>query len=118
MSKNEGHSSYLAWLVFEFRAIARILPNLKQKPKHAWLAPFAIALLVLLAVIGAGIYIDGYVIHPPAQYTGLCPPPAQIKANGCFTIQIETVTISGTATITTVQVPSGQILVNGTVPHH
>jgi hypothetical protein len=110
-----GHSSYLTYLIYEFRAIARILPNLKQKPKHAWLAPFALCLLVLLAAIGTGIYLDGYAIHPPAQYTGVCPPPAQIKASGCFITQTIQVTVSGTVTQTTAQIPAGTILTNGTL---
>ena len=107
---SEGHSSYLTWLIFEFRAIARILPNLKQKPKHAWLAPFALALLVLLAALGMGIYLDGYVIHPPAQYTGICSPPAQITRGGCYVAEVVTITRSGTESVTTQYIPSGTIV--------
>lgn len=110
MSQSSGHSSYLAFLIYEFRAIARILPNLKQKPKHAWVAPFALCLLVLLASVGTGIYIDGYVIHPPAHYTGLCPPPAQIKGGNCIQIIITQVTVSGTVTRQTQTVQAGQII--------
>lgn len=115
MSQSQGHSSYLTWLVFEFRAIARILPNLKQKPKHAWVAPFLLCLLVLLASVGIGIYLDGNVIHPPAQYTGVCPPPAQITKGSCYITQVEVVTVSGTASQTTVLIPSGHIVNSTTV---
>jgi hypothetical protein len=97
-------------LIFEFRAIARILPNLKQRPKHAWIAPFALCFLVLLASVGIGVYIDGYGIHPPAQYTGVCPPPAQITGGGCFITQIEQITVNGQVTQTTVKIPAGQII--------
>ena len=114
MSQSSGHSSYLAWLIYEFRAIARILPNLKQKPKHAWIAPFALCLLVLLASLGIGIYIDGYAIHPPAQYTGLCPRPATIRSGNCVQIIISQITVSGTVTQSTQTIQAGQVLINGT----
>jgi hypothetical protein len=110
VSEGSGHSSYLAWLTYEFRAIARILPNLKTRPKHAWLAPFALCLLVLLATLGIGVYVDGYVIHPPAQYTGICPTPAVVRGGNCVQIIITQVTVSGTLTYQTQTIPAGHII--------
>ena len=74
-------------------------------------------ILSIVATIGMGIYLDGYVIHPPAHYTGICPPPAHISNNGqnCTIPQVSEVT-SGTVTKeTTIQVPAGTVIVpNGT----
>jgi hypothetical protein len=108
--RTEAHSSYLAYIMFEFRAIARILPNLKQKQKHAWLAPLALCLLVLLAAIGAGIYTDGYGIHPPEYLHGICPPPASIKNGGCYQSVAVTITTNGQISTTTSQVSTGTII--------
>ena len=61
MSSDErGHSSYTSWLVYKFRAIERILPNLKTGPKHAWVVPFLLCFLLLAVMVGMGVYVDGY----------------------------------------------------------
>ena len=99
----------MAWLVYQFRAIERILPNLKQRPKHAWVAPVLLCFILLLAMLGFGVYIDGYAIHPPAQFTGICPPPAHIARGGCWDILVQEVTIGTTTTVTTISVPAGTI---------
>lgn len=111
---NKAHSAYGTWLAYKFRAIERILPGLRAKQKHAWVAPAALVLLVLVASIGVGIYADGYIIHPPKQYTGICPPPAQIRGGNCVVITVEVVT-QGTSTVTrTITSPAGTVLTNST----
>lgn len=107
---SQGHSSYLVWLIYEFRAISRILPNLKGKPKHAWAAPFALCVLVLIVTVGMGIYIDGYGVHPPAQYTGVCPPPAFVRGDSCLTAVVVTVVVSGTTTTKVIDQPAGHVI--------
>lgn len=98
------------WLIYSFRAIEKILPALKGKQKWGWVAPFALCFVILLAALGFGIYVDGYVIHPPAQYTGLCGPPAQITKGNCIEITTEVVTVAGTVTTVTRSVQGGTIL--------
>lgn len=69
----------------------------------------------MIGMIGMGIYVDGYVIHPPAKFTGICPPPAHISNNGqnCTIPEVSEVT-SGTVTKeTTIQVPAGTVIVPG-----
>lgn len=110
----QGHSSYLVWLIYAFRGIERILPNLKQKPKHGWVAPFFLSLLVLLAALGMGIYIDGYGIHPPAHFEGICPAPAQIRGGGCIIISVQVETVSGTTTVITQTQQAGYVLTTTT----
>jgi hypothetical protein len=78
-----------------------------------------VIILAVLATIGTGIYIDGYVIHPPAQYTGVCAPPAQISGKGCYITEIQQIEVSGTATVTTISISTGYIVLpgNGTAKH-
>lgn len=112
---SEGHSSYQTYLIYHFRAIERILPNLKQKPKHAWVVPFLLCLLVMLTAFGIGVYIDGYGIHPPQYETITCPAPAHITSKGCYISEVLAVTKSGTVTYTTEQVATqGQLIVTQT----
>lgn len=108
--KNEGHSSYSVWLVYSFRAIEKIVPALKGRQKWGWVAPFALCFVVLLGLIGFGIYFDGYVLHPPRQYTGICTPPAEIKGPNCVLVQTQAVTVSGSVTIVTHTAQAGTIL--------
>jgi hypothetical protein len=75
-------------------------------------------LLAIFGTVGFGIYLDGYVIHPPAQYTGICAPPAAITRGGCYITQVEVVTVSGTATQTTIQIPAGTILTTTHTGNH
>ena len=111
----EGHSSYQTYIVYHFRAIERILPNLKQRPAHAWVVPFFLCLLVLITAFGTGVYIDGYGIHPPAYETITCPAPAHITSKGCYIAQVVAVTKSGTVTYTTEEVQTqGQVIVTKT----
>ncbi len=105
-----AHSSYLVWLVVKFRAIEKILPALKVQKKWGWVPAFFLVLITLLAAVGIGIYIDGYAIHPPAQYTGVCPPPAQIKSGGCILVTYQVATVSGTVTTYTVTQQAGYII--------
>jgi hypothetical protein len=105
-----GHSAYQTWLIYSFRAIEKVLPNLKGKPKHAWVAPAFLALLVLLSALGVGIYVDGDIIHPPVQYTGLCSPPGVIRGGNCIIITVEVVTTAGTVTTVTQTQQAGTIL--------
>jgi hypothetical protein len=109
---NKGHSPFGAWLTYKFRAVERILPGLRGKPKHAWVAPFFICLLLLITAISMGIYIDGYGIHPPKQYTGICPAPAQIRGANCDLITIETVTQGTSTVVKTITQSAGQVLTN------
>ncbi len=111
-----GHSSYAVWLIYTFRAIEKILPALKGKEKWSWVAPFFLCLLLLLAFVGFGIYVDGYVIHPPAQYTGVCSPPAQILKGNCVRLIITTAVVSGTTTQIVQTIQAGVIL-NSTAAH-
>ncbi len=105
-----AHSSYLVWLVVKFRAIEKILPALKVQKKWGWVPAFLLVLVTLVAAVGIGIYIDGYAIHPPAQYTGVCPPPAQITKGSCFLITTSVQTVSGTVTTVTYTQPAGYIV--------
>ena len=112
-----GHSSYTTWLIYANRAIERILPALKHKGKYGWAAPALLCLLVLVTAVSVGIYIDGYGVHPPTQYTGICAPPAQITHGGCYIKTVQIVTQSGTVTTVTVTQPAGQIVTNSTAGH-
>ena len=119
MTDNRGHSAYLIWLIYHFRAVEKILPALKGKSKYGWAAPAALCLLVLVAMLGFGIYVDGYVVHPPAQYTGICQLPAQISSNGknCDITVIQTVTSGTVVTTTHVTQTAGIVLYNQTGGH-
>lgn len=111
----KGHSSYGTWLNYANRAIEKILPNFKRGAKYGWAAPVLLCLLVLLTSLSIGIYLDGYGIHPPQQYTGICAPPAQIKGGGCIFTLVQVVTgTNGVATTTTVTQQAGQIITNTT----
>ena len=90
----------MVWLIYSFRAIEKILPALKGKPKWTWVAPGLLCFVVLVSAIGVGIYTDGYGIHPPTQYQGHCPAPATIRNSNCVLINIQTITVSGTVTTT------------------
>jgi hypothetical protein len=71
--------------------------------------------LTLFGTVGVGIYIDGYVIHPPAQYTGICPAPATITHGNCVQSVLVTITRSGTEAVTTQTIQAGTVLLpNGT----
>ena len=100
----------MTWLIYHFRAIEKILPALKTKGKYSWAPAFLLCLIVLLTSIGIGVYVDGYGIHPPAQFTGICPAPAQIKGGSCVIITVQQVTISGTVTTATYTQQAGYIL--------
>jgi hypothetical protein len=69
-------------------------------------------LIAILGTFGFGIYVDGYVIHPPAVFQGTCPPPAHISNNGqtCTIGQVVTVTQGSSTQVTTIQVPAGTVL--------
>ena len=94
------------------KAILKVAPALGKKSNAQLWFSVVMIIVAIFSTIGIGIYIDGYVIHPPAQYTGLCPPPAQIQSGGCFITQVEVVTVSGTQTQTTIRLPAGTILTN------
>jgi hypothetical protein len=111
-----GHSSKLAYEVIRNRVIQKIIPNLGRKSNAQRNFSIAMILIGLLSSILFGIYLDGYGIHAPEQYTGVCPPPATIHGQSCTTGQIETVTVSGTTEQKVIQVPAGEVLAkNGTV---
>lgn len=98
MTDSEAHSSYAAWLVYHFRAIEKILPALKGKPKWGWLPAFGLCAVLLVAAVGIGIYADGEVIHPPVQFVGHCPSPATIRGGNCIEVVITTATVGSTVT--------------------
>jgi hypothetical protein len=107
---SKGHSSYLVWRVIKDRAIQKIIPALGKRSKAQGYFSVFLIIVSILAAVGIGIYIDGYAIHPPSQYTGICPPPAQIHGQSCTYSQVEVVT-SGTVTKeTTIQIPAGTII--------
>lgn len=108
----KGHSSYLGWRVIKNRAVEKIIPSLGAKSRAQLIFSAILIILAIFGTIGFGIYLDGYVIHPPKQYSGICPPPAIISHNGgtCTISQVQIVT-SGTVTkATTIQLPAGQII--------
>jgi hypothetical protein len=109
-TEEKGHSSYLTWQIYANRAIEKVLPNLKGKQKHAWVAPALLALLVLVTALGVGIYVDGYVLHPPAQYTGVCAPPGVIRNGNCELITVQVVTNNGVVTTETLTQQAGQVI--------
>lgn len=111
---SEGHSAYKSWRVYFDRAILKVAPALGKKSNAQLVFSIVMILLAIFGTLSFGIYMDGYVLHPPAQYTGVCPPPAQIKSGGCFTSQVEVITVNGVATQTVVQIPSGTILTTTT----
>lgn len=112
--ENRAHSAFLTHVIYRFRAIERIVVSLKQKPKHGWVPAAAFMLVVVLAFGGIGIYLDGYVIHPPQQFTGICPPPNDvIRGDGCYSEQVVTVTQGTVTKVSTIYVPAGHVL-NGT----
>lgn len=104
-----GHSAALIWQIIKNRVIQKIIPSLGKKSNAQTYFAVGMVLLSILATVGFGIYVDGYVIHPPAQYTGICPAPARITGNQCLLTEIETVNQGTTTTVTTVQIPAGTI---------
>lgn len=114
--KDKAHSSYEVYLIYVFRAIEKVLPALKGKTKYGWLPAFGLCLLVLLALTGIGVYIDGYYIHPPAQYEGICASPAEILHGNCVSTTVTTVSVGNTVKTTTITQQAGQIL-NSTRGH-
>ena len=111
----DAHSAYKSWRVYFDRAILKVAPALGKKSNAQLWFSVLMVIIAVFSTIGVGIYVDGYVIHPPAQYTGVCPPPAQITGGGCFLFQVQQITVSGTQTVTTVRIPAGTVLLpNGT----
>lgn len=108
--QDKAHSAYEVWLVYCFRAIEKILPALKGKTKYGWLPGLGLALLVLLALTGLGIYLDGYYIHPPAQYEGVCASPAEILRGNCVSLSVTTISTSNVVKTVTITQQAGQIL--------
>lgn len=115
--KQKAHSAYMVWRIKVDRAIQKVVPSLGKKSSAQLIFSIVMIVLTVMGTIGAGIYIDGYVIHPPQQYTGLCPPPAFIRSGNCLTTQTVTITRSGTEQLTTTQVPAGQILLPNETSH-
>lgn len=110
-----GHSSYITWLIYANRAVERILPALKHKGKYGWAPALLLCLLVLATALSVGIYIDGYGVHPPQQFTGICPPPAQITHGSCITKSIQVVTgTNGAVTTVTYTQQAGTIITTTT----
>ena len=102
----------MVWRIIKDRAIAKVIPSLGRKSRAQVIFSALMILVAIIGAVGFGIYVDGYVIHPPKQYSGICPPPAVISHNGqvCTISQVQIVT-SGTVTkATTIQIPAGQII--------
>jgi hypothetical protein len=106
-----GHSAYAVWRIKIDRALLRVLPSLGKKSNAQLIFTIVMIVITLLGTVGAGIYIEGYGIHPPAQYNGLCSQPATIVKGDCIQSQIVTITRSGTETTTTTQVHTGCIII-------
>jgi hypothetical protein len=108
-----GHSAYLIYQVIKNRVIQKVIPSLGRKSNAQKYFSIAMIFVSLLAAIGLGIYVDGYIIHPPQQFTGVCPTPAHISGNGghCTNTEIDTTTVGTVIKTTTVQVPAGTILI-------
>jgi hypothetical protein len=111
----KGHSPYLVYQVIKNRVIEKVIPSLGRKSNAQRNFAIAMVIISLLASIGIGIYLDGYVIHPPAQYTGICASPAHIVGPSCETSVSEVVTVGSTTETKVVQQPAGIVLLpNGT----
>ena len=108
----KGHSSYLGWRIIKNRAVEKIIPSLGKKSNAQKIFSIILIILAILATFGLGIYIDGYVIHPPKQFDGICPPPASIHGQSCTISQVQIVTSGTTTKATTIQVPAGTIITN------
>lgn len=112
MSTKKGHSSYMTWRIYKDRAVQKIIPSLGKTSNAQKYFAAVMILLTILGTLGIGIYIDGYVLHPPAQFNGICPPPARISNNGqsCTISQIATITQGSTTQVTTIQIPAGTVI--------
>ncbi len=110
-----GHSAYAVWRIYTDRAILKVAPALGKKSNAQLIFSIFMLVITLLGAIGAGIYIDGYAIHPPAQYTGVCAPPAFIRGQNCLQALPVTVVKDGSTTTTTTLAQAGSIILpNGT----
>ncbi len=115
MSESSGHSAYSVWRVKVNRAILQVVPSLGKKSSAQLFFSIMMIVLTIFGMFGFGIYLDGYGIHPPQQYTGVCPAPAIIRGGNCINIVSVTITQSGTTTTTTSSEQAGRlILPNGT----
>lgn len=112
MSSSRGHSAYLVYQIIKNRVIQKVIPSLGKKSNAQKYFSIFLIIVGLLSMLGFGIYLDGYVLHPPAHYTGICAPPDTISGNGqrCTYSQIETITQGSTTKTVIVQVPAGQVL--------
>jgi hypothetical protein len=117
MPESSGHSAFKSWQIYFNKAILKVAPQLGKKSNAQLVFSVVLIIIAVFGTIGFGIYLDGYVIHPPAQYTGVCPPPARIEKGGCYLTEVEQVTVSGTQTVTTVQIPSGTVLLSNGTKH-
>ena len=109
--KTEPHDPVIAYSILKERVIKKIAPGLLDEgSREKTLATIAFVLLAIVGGIGAGYYVDTHYIDKPWQVWGVCPPPAFINPNGCFTKVSEQVTVNGQATYTVVNTPAGYYL--------
>lgn len=114
-----GHSAYLVYQIIRRRVIQAIIPALGKKSNAQKYFSIAMIVITLFASLGIGIYLDGYVIHPPTHYTGICPPPARIHSNDTCTIASETTITNGQSTsVKIVQVNNGTIILPNSTGRH
>lgn len=66
-----------------YRASLAAFASEKQKGRGEWIL---LALLVVFAVVGGsflGFYLQTWVLNPPVQVNGSCPPPAFVQGWDC-----------------------------------
>ena len=114
MSERQAHSAHMVWSVYFYKAILKLVPALGKKSNAQAIFTVVMVLIAMLGSIGGGIYIDGYGVHPPAVYTGVCASPAFIKGGSCLQTTVSSVTVNGAVTYTTVTEQAGSIVLNGT----
>jgi hypothetical protein len=101
----------LVWRIYKDRAILRIVPALLKKSSAQTIFTVLMILMAALGTTGAGIYVDGYGLHPPKQYTGICAPPAFINRDGCFVTVTSVVTVNGQPQTKTTTIPAGHVII-------
>ena len=83
----------------------------REKSRGQWIL---LAMLVIFAVAGGsflGFILEVQVFNPPAQVTGVCPPPAYVSGYDC--LQRVCSTPSGQTAQTCTVVPAGYIFNGG-----
>ena len=113
--KKPAHSAYYAHRILGAenqggRAFERVAPGLRPEQKNQGMIILALVLLTAIIAVFSGIYAY-QALHPPLRLVGICPQPATMSGNNCYTVSVVTI---GT-TITTSHVPAGYLLFpNGT----